>query len=294
MMDTAHKLTDKKLAIIEKRIKRIFGQCAKDVKKKADDFFAAFAEKDKKKLALVKAGTLSKEEYAKWRRMEILVGEKYRTLQKNLTATMLNSYEAAIAFSNGRLPEIYALNYNFIGQRIEGAKVGYTFDIVNADTVANLASQKATLLPYKEVDGKKFERWSRAKTNSTVLSGIMKGDSIPDIADSLMRVVGMSRNTAVTNARTMVTSAENAGRMDQMKRAEGMGTIIEKEWIATHDSRTRDWHRDLDGVSVPLDQPFENDFGEIRFPGDPHADPANIYNCRCTLAEKVIGFRPMR
>lgn len=294
MMDTAHKLTDKKLAIIEKRIKKIFGQCAKDVKKKADDFFAAFAEKDKKKLAQVKAGTLSKSEYAKWRRMEILVGEKYRTLQKNLTATMLNSYEAAIAFSNGRLPEIYALNYNFIGQRIEGAKVGYTFDIVNADTVANLASQKATLLPYKEVDGKKFERWSRTKTNSTILSGIMKGDSIPDIADSLMRVVGMTRNTAVTNARTMVTSAENAGRMDQMKRAEDMGTIIEKEWIATHDSRTRDWHRDLDGVSVPLDQPFENDFGEIRFPGDPHADPANVYNCRCTIAEKVIGFRPMR
>lgn len=296
MMDTAHKLTDKRLAVIERAIRKIFGRCAKEVSKKAGDYFAAFARKDAEKKKLVEAGQMTKEGYQKWRQSQMMVGAQYRRMSDSLTAQMKQSYEAALAYANGRLPEIYAINFNAITQAIEmeiPAALGYSFDIVNADTVANLASKKASLLPYKEVDGRKFERWSRQKTNSTILSGIMKGDSIPDIAKSLVKVVGMTKNTAVTNARTMVTSAENAGRIDSMKRAEAMGTIVEKEWIATHDARTRDWHRDLDGQTKPIDKPFVNDFGEIRFPGDPTADPANVYNCRCTIAEVVVGFGPV-
>ena len=30
--------------------------------------------------------------------------------------------------------------------------------------------------------------------------------------------------------------------------------------------------------------------GEIMFPGAPEAHPANVYNCRCTTAAKVLGF----
>ena len=30
--------------------------------------------------------------------------------------------------------------------------------------------------------------------------------------------------------------------------------------------------------------------GEIIFPGDPEVHPANVYNCRCTTAAKVMGF----
>lgn len=27
------------------------------------------------------------------------------------------------------------------------------------------------------------------------------------------------------------------------------------------------------------------------YPGDPDADPANVYNCRCTLGSEIIGFK---
>ena len=39
---------------------------------------------------------------------------------------------------------------------------------------------------------------------------------------------------------------------------------------------------------------FENAIGKIMYPGDPSADGANVYNCRCTIAAKVIGFKRIR
>ena len=47
----------------------------------------------------------------------------------------------------------------------------------------------------------------------------------------------------------------------------------------------------LDGQLADVDKPFHSELGDIMYPGDPEADPANVYNCRCTLAAKVLGFR---
>lgn len=88
----------------------------------------------------------------------------------------------------------------------------------------------------------------------------------------------------------MVTSAENKGRIDMMDDAEKQGIIALKRWISTHDARTRDWHAELDGQMQEKDKPFENSVGKIMYPGDPSADPANIYNCRCAIGYKVTGF----
>ena len=68
------------------------------------------------------------------------------------------------------------------------------------------------------------------------------------------------------------------------------GVIVDKIWIAAHDSRTREAHLDLDGQQVPEDESFESSLGKIEYPGDPDAAPANTYNCRCSLGYKVVGF----
>lgn len=103
----------------------------------------------------------------------------------------------------------------------------------------------------------------------------------------------MNKTASVRNARTMATSAENKGRMDSFARAESDGIILQKEWIATRDNRTRDWHAELDGQLKDRNEPFVNSMGEIMYPGDPHADPANTYNCRCTLGSKILGFKKL-
>ena len=114
------------------------------------------------------------------------------------------------------------------------------------------------------------------------------------IAGRLSKVADMNETAAIRNARTMVTCAENKGRQDSYARATADGIVMKREWIATNDRRTRHWHAELDGVEVDIDEPWENEFGKIMFPGDPSADPANTYNCRCSMAAKVIGFKKVR
>ena len=123
-----------------------------------------------------------------------------------------------------------------------------------------------------------------------MLQGILQGESIPKIAKRLRDNVGMSaRGSAVRNARTAVTSAENKGRMDMLHDAENKGVKSEKGWLAAHDARVREWHAELDGKFTDIDEPFVNALGEIMYPGDPEADPANTYNCRCSLIYRVKG-----
>ncbi len=91
------------------------------------------------------------------------------------------------------------------------------------------------------------------------------------------------------NARTAVTGAENAGKLDSMRRAQGLGVELKKLWLATRDSRTRDSHVMMDGEMVEVDEPFSNG---CMYPGDPDGVPAEVYNCRCAMRSKVAGADP--
>ena len=143
------------------------------------------------------------------------------------------------------------------------------FNLVDTQTIKNLLLDDSTLLPLLEINGKKYRRWVTSKINSEVLNGIIQGESMDKIANRLQSVTTMTARTAITNARTAVTSAENKGRLDSM-------VELEKQWLATSDSRTRGWHRELNGKTAGINEAFENAMGEIRYPGDRQAKPANV------------------
>ena len=99
----------------------------------------------------------------------------------------------------------------------------------------------------------------------------------------------MNKSSAIRTARTAVTGAQNAGRMDSYVAAEKMGIKIKKSWLATIDGRTRHSHAMLDGQTVDIDKPFKVDGEEIMFPGDTSAPGYLVYNCRCSLVADVDG-----
>lgn len=129
--------------------------------------------------------------------------------------------------------------------------------------------------------------YGKKQITASVTSSILQGKSIKHMADDLQkRITTMSRDSAIRTARTAVTGAQNAGRMDSYAAAEKMGIKLKKRWLATLDARTRHSHAMLDGEQVAQDKKFSNG---CRFPGDPQGPPWEIYNCRCTLVAAVDG-----
>ena len=291
MADTAHYLTDKELEKMERHLSAIYARAEEELQEKAEAYFKRFEELDAQKLALVDAGKLTEKEYRTWRQNKIMTGKHWTAMKEQAAQELLQANRTAQEYINGKLPSVYTLNYNRTAEGVSGAVKGYSFELVDASTVKNLATSDKTLLPYKYVDGKKDVRWNTAKVNSEVLQGILQGDSIPHLARRLQNVTEMNRASAIRNARTTVTSAENKGRMDMLHDAADKGVITHKVWLAAIDARTREAHRLLDGQEQDIDDPFDSELGPIMYPGDVEADPANTYNCRCSLTYKVIGFK---
>ena len=126
--DYAHRLTDKELAALEKRIAAEYRKAAKELQEKIDDYFAKFEERDKKQLQLVKDGKLSMQEYKQWRLAQIGRGERFEALRDRIAERMTRANEVAAAYINDKTPGIYTLNRNYAAYTIEqqvGADVGF-------------------------------------------------------------------------------------------------------------------------------------------------------------------------
>jgi SPP1 gp7 family putative phage head morphogenesis protein len=129
------------------------------------------------------------------------------------------------------------------------------------------------------------------KINAETLQGILQGESMDKIAKRLRNVQEMNKTQAIRSARTLVTGAENKGRLDSHKRAEEDGIILEEKWVATKDGRTRHSHAMMNGETKKTNETFSNG---LEYPGDPSGRPEEVYNCRCTMTAKVLGFKKVQ
>ena len=290
--DPAHKETDKILRDMEKRLDEVYKQAYREARQTADDFMKQFREMDKKKRQKVKDGELDKAEYERWRRTQVFQGNRYHQMADTLAADMTHTNQIAASVINGYLPEVYAVNHNYGTYEIEkGSRINTQYTMYDKQTVERLIRDNPGLLPRKAaVNVPKDQLWNKKYINSAITQGILQGEAIDKIAQRLAATVtDMSHTSAIRNARTMTTSAQNGGRIDSYKRAEGMGIKMAKQWLATLDNRTRHDHVLLDGQIQPTGKPFKVNGMEIEYPGDPTAEPSLVWNCRCTLIGEVEG-----
>lgn len=286
----AHKLTDDNITALEHRISAVYKQANEDVTAKLNAYMEQFKRLDEQKLKQVADGVLSQADYKQWRVGKIAIGENWKAIQNNLAQDYVNADKIAASIINGDMANVYALNHNYAAYALEsGTNMNLQFTLYDKSTVEGLLKENKNLLPQRKIDVPKDLRWNKQKIQSAVTQGILQGEPIDKIANRLQQVTDMNRNAAVRNARTAATGAENAGRQDTYNEAVSKGIKLKKEWLATLDSRTRDAHQQLDGQRVEEDKPFKSEFGDIMYPGDPSADPANVYNCRCTMIAVVDG-----
>ena len=210
----------------------------------------------------------------------MLTGQRWADMVDTLAKDLNNVNVIAAQIVSGEMPEAFSLNANYSAYEIEnGYRQNYGFTLYDRDTVDRLVSENPDLLPEPSVDIPADLRWNKQKIVSNITQAVLQGKSIPDIAKSMKTIVGMNKASAVRNARTAMTGAQNAGRQQAYERAEAMGIKLQKEWIATLDSRTRHSHGMADGQKVEIDGKFKVGASELRYPGDPQGRPEEVYNC---------------
>ena len=289
--DAAHLQTDKELAKLEKRIAKIYKEAADDLQSTIDDYFAKFAKRDAKQRALLEAGEITEQEYKQWRLAQMGRGERFKSLQRRVAERYTGANETAVRYVNDATPGIYSLNRNYSAYTIEKVSGNVGFDLWDEQTVRRLIVENPEVMPYYPPE-KALKRgidlaYGKKQISASVTSSILQGKSIQGIAKDLQtRMSDMNKSSAVRTARTAVTGAQNAGRMDSYVAAEKMGIKVRKEWLATIDGRTRHSHAMLDGKVVDKDKKFGNG---CMFPGDPNGPPWEVYNCRCSLVADVEG-----
>lgn len=293
--DLGHKLTDKELAKLERRIAKLYRKAGEELQATIDAYFEQFKQRDEEMKATIGTVQNGKEwteaDYKQWRLNQIGRGERYQAMRDKVAQRATDANAVAVSYTNDATPGIYSLNRNYSAYTIEQVAGNVGFDLWDEQTVKRLMVEQPDLMPYyppKRALKRGIDlEYGKKQITKSVTSSILQGKSIKHMADDLQkRITTMSRDSAIRTARTAVTGAQNAGRMDSYAAAEKMGIKLKKEWLATLDARTRHSHAMLDGEQVPQDKKFSNG---CRFPGDPQGPPWEIYNCRCTLIAAVDG-----
>lgn len=273
---------------LEKELRKLYKQMASDIKSKIEKQAAGFAQAEKAMQNKVTAGVITQREFVQWKRQELLHAQWAKTLYAELEEDISNAGETASNIINGSTAEAFADGYTAGLYEIEkGIKAKIVYGITGKKvydqaTINRLLTGNPNLLPIAT-----GSKWGKRRLKNAVAQSIIKGEGIGGLAKRLTVITNMEGVSAIKNARTIMTSAQNGGRQLMAEEAVGMGIKMKKVWLATLDERTRKSHADADGQEVEIDDVFEVGESKLMFPADPNGDPAEVYNCRCTMIYNV-------
>lgn len=292
--DYAHKLTDEQLADLEQRIAKLYKEAADELTDTVKAYFEQFEKRDAAMKEKLDAGEITDQQYKQWRLAQMGRGKRFTALRDKVAERYTDANATAVAYVNDATPGIYTLNRNYSAYKIEQVSDKADFMLWDEQTVKRLTVEQPDLMPYyppKRALQRGIDlKYGKQQITASVTSSILQGKSIPRMANDLQsRMQNMSRTSAIRTARTAVTGAQNAGRLDTYRAAQDMGIKLKKQWLATLDNRTRHAHAMLDGQTVDVDKPFKVDGYELMYPGDSSAPGYLVYNCRCTQIADVDG-----
>lgn len=284
-MDKGHRYADKILEEITDRMLKVFDSVDSQVIKKVKRYLKKFEQEIKEHERMVDDGEITEREFEQWFADRVMLGKEWEQLRDEVSEDYHKATVKAMELAGLGLMAVYSFNKSFANQSI--AKQVHKYFNQSLPPFDDKPRRPKRILP-RSPDPVKNLPWHRRKVESVIRSGMKKGHSVDKIARRLHKVTNMDRVSSYRAARTGITCAENEARIDAMIEAqETLGIAYDKIWKATPDNRTRTSHRVINGERVPCEGYFSNNLYE---PADPDGDPAEVYNCRCTLEWVPAGI----
>lgn len=263
-MDKAYTWTDARLDGLERRIQEVYTEAYRSCRQEM-------------------TGILSKiNEHPEWddarRFAEMQKYGRLDRLSRQMADTLTNAGNQAHRFISNEAINVFRYNYNW-----QAGEFGFAMiDNTAARNILTGVSNPFTKLSYGTLTDTAA---TQRALQSDLITGLLRGDSIRDIAKSIKSTIEVDMKDAIRIARTETTYAQNSARQTVGEEGERLGFNMLKQWVATEDGRTRDEHQDADGQVVKVDEPFEVGGEHLMFPGDfsMGASAWNTVNCRCTV-----------
>lgn len=287
------RISTRQLNRLRRRILRVYGTARREMQEQLTEFLAKYKTLDERKRAQLDAGEITEDDYRIWLQNQVFQSDLMHAKLDGITQTCTTAQETAYKLARDEQYNIFSFGANWAFYELEQA-AGVTFGLTlyNTEAVRLLLQERPRLVPNKRIKSESNKTYDAKVFNRYVMQGIVQGKSVHDIA--VQAVNGMADTEihwAMNNAITALTSAQNAGALQQMRNAQTLGIEVKKRWNSTHDYRTREMHRLLDQQTAELDEPFKVMGYEIQRPGDPNAAPEMVYHCRCVLSS-ALGKYP--
>lgn len=220
----------------------------------------------------------------KLRFMAVFSGTKWVMARRKIAVAFTDANVQATGHINDVLNEAFADGMN------DAAYMLAMSGVEAWPITAAMATQIGVKLSRRGVKRVKDISYNANRLQTAVHSAVFQGVTVNELPKHVARVMSNVRKSEMTaTARASIYGASDFGEYFAGIEAEHSGIDVEKTWLAIMDMHVRPSHKHLHGVTIPLHEKFHGYHGDLRFPHDPLAHPAEIYNCRCRMVVHVAG-----
>lgn len=292
--DPAQSYTERRLAELQNRLLSLYSTAATDLDYKLTEFLHKHQTRYDMYKAQLDAGLITQADFDAWLRGQYFQQRTWELRRGQIARALQDVDRQALDLINDSRLDVFAENANWMLYKIDQSMgLTGTFGLYNREAVGRLLSERPDLLPRVDIDERKSYQRYNDIINECVEQSIVQGENLTQLARRISIETGETAlKTLRRDARTAYVSAMNAGSLQCMEDArDKYGIKVQKRWLATLDTHTRDSHALLDGQTVDVDEPFDSLLGKIMYPGDMDADPKNVWNCRCTMCEYFPDYK---
>lgn len=188
---------------------------------------------------------------------------------------LLTSIYSTVGGMWGGMSKTYSNRQQAIRERVNQADIEKAINYWSTDKAKKSADE--------------IVRTQNRQVAKIVEKGVAAGLSNKELATAVKNNPYILGHASVIS-RVNVVEGANRGSYEAGLQSEYLQVKI---WHSQGDAKVRDpsgpinfsqyTHQDVDGVAIPIDQPFLGTHGYIMYPGDPDAAFENIVNCRCFM-----------
>ena len=129
---------------------------------------------------------------------------------------------------------------------------------------------------------REIARTGATKVQMIVENGLTEGLPYKEIAKQIDASTGFGPARSMVIAQTEANRAGNLGTQNAMNEAAVAGVKLQKMWMSSLDDDVRDTHKELEGVTIGVNEMFESSGKTAIAPSSFGYGPEDI-NCRCGI-----------